>query len=755
VLEPPSDRLWSRLRDELSCTPGDLRRARSRVKRLARDLPAFDTVWIDAFVHTGRLTSFQARLLEADPDAVLRIGEFVLLDELGHGSGSQTWLARRLPRGAPVVLKRISLPMELRNDALERSHKLIEQSFAVSHPCLRVPSECVADAEGVLLVSRFVKGLPLSDLLVRRGRFPAEVVFAVARQLVDALQSVHAAGIVHGDIRRSHIRITDDGVAVLVETGVRLLVPHDITVHAPLALESYDGIAPELIGIGRVATPATDWYSLGCVLWQLLGGRPPFPMADPLAKLAAHQTRIIEDVCERAPDTPSELAQLIAGLTQTEPQRRVAAAHEFQQRAGQPRRRDRRIIATFRSEFDTAVPHLQGTRPRIPERWPLALTAGCLGAALAAALFDSGLRTELLSATGLWSAKNQKEESPQPRSFSADLLPLPRPSPDGTIVLTEPGPYAAATIRFPGTLTLRAAEGICPEILVRDQPLRIAASHWKCEGVRFRFDRMFRAADPARTVIEAAVWRLTWQRCLLDLGEPLRSARLFETAPLVGTQLRHSGLDGGTHSPILQIENSMFSGDGAAFRFENIPHDRLGGLPPGRTVTMALTNVLHISRGALISMEESFGEHQLSLTMRHVTLRDSGPLVECGVGDPQLSPKIAITADDCVFQPARNTAVLEYVAPAMPIWTERNLVWRGEGSVLAPNVPLLLWTNSNTAAHEEMATDAVELEGLAIGQVRFAGFSTGSPAESLVVDAEVPRRAPEPPGILVDGFGCY
>ena len=93
-------------------------------------------------------------------------------------------------------------------------------------------------------------------------------------------------------------------------------------------------------------------YALGCVLWQLLAGRPPFPGGDPLVKLRAHQARAIDDVRKWAPDTPAALAEGIAWLTQRDPAQRPAHFGEVLERWGPPRRRGRRAVAGFLRRFE-------------------------------------------------------------------------------------------------------------------------------------------------------------------------------------------------------------------------------------------------------------------------------------------------------------------------------------------------------------------------------------------------------------------
>ena len=215
-----------------------------------------------------------------------------------------------------------------------------------------------------MTISRFVPGLPLNELLVRRGRFPAAVVFEIGRQLLDGLSALQARSLVHGDIRMSNIRLTESGMGVLVDAGIRQAVHPEVTIHDRMSLEAYDGIAPELIGTGATPTVSSELYSVGCLLWQLLAGRPPFATADPLAKLAAHQQQPIEDVRVWAPDTPAMLAETIRQLTSKSPQERPRSYDEILQRWGRPTAFGRSRLKQFRRLFDGGGPALRPTSGR-------------------------------------------------------------------------------------------------------------------------------------------------------------------------------------------------------------------------------------------------------------------------------------------------------------------------------------------------------------------------------------------------------
>lgn len=736
VRELPSEALWQRLREEAQCRAADLRRARRLVRKLARDLPAFDTVWIDALVQCGRLTPYQARLLESDPPEPMRYGEFVLLDELGRGSRSRTWLARRSPQEPVCVLKRITLAPGEVDSVSRQAELLLDRARALEHPALTCPREHLVAQDHLLVISPFVEGSPLSELLVRRGRFPSEVVIILAQQLVSGLMVAHQAGLIHGSLRRSHVRVRPEGQAVLVETGLQTLFPTEITVHAPLALEAYDGIAPELIGVGRSATPASDWYALGCLLWELLAGRPPFPTADPLAKLAAHQTRLVDDVREQAPDTPEPLALLVRGLTHRDPEQRQLSAAAFLEQTGSPTRRSQRLVARFRRSYDLTVPHLRTSRQTDRWFWVGACIVGCLLAGALITLSDTDFRAELLALPGRWSQTvTTSAEALTSQTAWADLKPLPPPTPEGVIWLTEPGPYAAATIRFPGTVSLQAAEGICAEILIRDQPLRIAAEHWKCERVRFRCDRLYRGAAPAPRLVEVVAQRVTWQDCLLDLGE--RGRRAPANRDVVGVLWQRPAEDVPSAVPRFQVRHSVFHGAGAMLQLD---------LP---SAEVHADNVLHLGRGPFLACREI----ALHVNLDRVTLRNSGPLLQCQGSEARSRTRLRVWAERSLLQLAPGNTVLEITSPTRPHITTDMLNWRGDDSWLAAHVSLLSWVDLATGERHTWPSEEFEVEGLAVGDAQFAGLPTLAPADSAVVSGDFPRQIPQWPGIEADLFG--
>ena len=456
MLEPPSPRLQRLLFELRLCTSRDLWRCRGRVRRLASDLPAFDSVWIDALVQLGKLTPFQAQVLESEHPERIQVGPCVLVELLSSGVQGDCYLARAIRSPELRSLKLIrQVPPDQKQEISQRFHRLLSQSKGWGHPHVVVPQAFEFRENDLICVSRHVPGRTLQEFLVRRGRYPAGVVLEIGRQLLEGLSALHQRGLVHGDVRLGQVRLTSAGVAVLTEAGIQPALEPQLTPHSQLNPECYDGIAPELINSGQQLSVQGDLYALGCLLWQLLAGRPPFPGGDPLAKLVAHRSKRIRDVRDFAPDTPGFLAELILRLTAPDPRFRPATATEVLRICKPSGTRGRNRMARFVHSFGAPV-NVQRHWTESPVVWVTAWLFALSG--LGTYLSDQGARTKLVNIT-------RQAWEPASRTFTAWTssangapplevaalrttkgLEIPAPNPEGVIELTDAGPYRARTM---------------------------------------------------------------------------------------------------------------------------------------------------------------------------------------------------------------------------------------------------------------------------------------------------------------------
>ena len=155
------------------------------------------------------------------------------------------------------------------------------------------------EADGSLyLVMELVDGRSLAHRLATEGPLPIDDALAVTDHVLAALGAAHAAGIVHRDVKPGNVLLGDDGAVKLADFGIAKRLgragrgsdqDRPVRRHAPKYL------APEQV-VGEPATPATDLYATGVVLYEMLAGAPPFDAGTPLATAIAHRDDPVPDV---------------------------------------------------------------------------------------------------------------------------------------------------------------------------------------------------------------------------------------------------------------------------------------------------------------------------------------------------------------------------------------------------------------------------------------------------------------------------
>jgi serine/threonine-protein kinase len=145
-------------------------------------------------------------------------------------------------------------------------------------------------------------------------------------QIADALLHAFQRDVVHRDIKPSNIIITTEGQAKLVDMGLARFetaepADHELTASG-VTLGTFDYMAPEQARDSRTADIRSDIYSLGCTLFFMLAGQPPFPEGTALQKLLQHQAEAPPDVQQDRPDVPESLAELLDTMLAKRPEDR-------------------------------------------------------------------------------------------------------------------------------------------------------------------------------------------------------------------------------------------------------------------------------------------------------------------------------------------------------------------------------------------------------------------------------------------------
>jgi streptogramin lyase len=245
-----------------------------------------------------------------------------------------------------------------------------EAAASTEHPNI-VPIYSAGEADGVLYIAmRYVEGDDLRHLISNRGPLPPDRAIEIVSQIASALDAAHARGLVHRDVKPGNILLDEGGNAYLSDFGLikRSTVDTGLTETGQF-MGSIEYCAPEQIR-GDEVDGRADVYSLACVLYESIAGRPPFQRDTEVATLYAHLEQDPPRLASDGSGPVRELDPVVAKAMAKRPSDRYASAGEF--------------AGAARHAAGVTSGERQAAAPRSPRRRIL-LVAGAVAAALAAA----------------------------------------------------------------------------------------------------------------------------------------------------------------------------------------------------------------------------------------------------------------------------------------------------------------------------------------------------------------------------------
>ncbi len=264
-----------------------------------------------------------------------KVAGYVLLEKLGSGGIGEVWKARDPRLNRIVALKFLHAARP--GSAPERD--LLAEARAVSalnHPNIVTIFQVSEAEEGCYLAMEFVEGETLRARLRGGTIAPAEAI-DIASQVAGALTAAHDHGIIHRDLKPENIMLRVDGYVKLVDFGLAKLLPWAQS--AQSGMLSAPTQTGELVGTfqymspeqarGQTITPASDIFSLGIVLHEMLTGEHPFEAPSVMDTLTAILQKDPPAVSARCPAAPPQLVSAVQRALKKNPQERFASAREM------------------------------------------------------------------------------------------------------------------------------------------------------------------------------------------------------------------------------------------------------------------------------------------------------------------------------------------------------------------------------------------------------------------------------------------
>jgi serine/threonine-protein kinase len=283
-------------------------------------------------IGAGVLHDVSARAVFA-PGA--RVGPYEILALVGSGSMGDVYRARDTHLNRDVALKVLPETFALDADRLARFRREAQVLATLNHRNVAGIYGLEQSSGVTALVLEFVDGPTLAARMAR-APLALDEVLPIARQIADALAAAHDKGVVHRDLKPANVAIGRDGIVKILDFGLAKISPTadesptsspqltETDAHGRTVLGTPTYMSPEQ-ACGRPLDRRTDLWSFGCVLYELLSGRPPFTgetVAETFAAVLEH------DVDERAlpADTPASIRRLLRRCLEKDPARRLDSA---------------------------------------------------------------------------------------------------------------------------------------------------------------------------------------------------------------------------------------------------------------------------------------------------------------------------------------------------------------------------------------------------------------------------------------------
>jgi len=253
-----------------------------------------------------------------------------LEERIAGGGMGEVWRATDLllERNVAVKLLRESLAED--QVVAERFRREALLAAQISHPNMAGVYDYVQGDDRPGIVMEFVDGETLAERLAREDSLPADEALRITSSMLFALRSAHDAGIVHRDVKPGNVMLASNGDVKVTDFGVARAVSDHTLTETGMVIGTAHYLAPEQVA-GKPATPASDLYSVGAVMYEMLTGRKPFEADTPIAVAMKRLSEDPPGVRSVRPDVPVAMAQVVDRALARDPAQRFSSATEMRE----------------------------------------------------------------------------------------------------------------------------------------------------------------------------------------------------------------------------------------------------------------------------------------------------------------------------------------------------------------------------------------------------------------------------------------
>ena len=315
----------------------------SRLRRFYKSFEGDDTLsptkLATELIRRNWITKWQAEKLLSRRYKGFFVGKYRLLDHIGSGGMSHVYLAEQTIIRRRVALKVLPPAKQTDEVYLDRFRREAKAAAQLDHPNIVRAYDVDFQDNVHFLVMEFIDGATLFQTVKDQGPLEFDRVAKYISESALGLEHAHQAGLIHRDVKPSNLIVTNDSVVKVLDLGLALicddLVDNEELTNPDLVVGTADYLSPEQARQSHEVDHRTDIYSLGCTMYYLISGRPPFMGGSFTQRILKHQIETPESLKKLRPDCPPEFVSICSQMMEKSPDDRFESMEQIHRQLAQ------------------------------------------------------------------------------------------------------------------------------------------------------------------------------------------------------------------------------------------------------------------------------------------------------------------------------------------------------------------------------------------------------------------------------------
>ena len=287
---------------------------------------------VEHLIDSGLVTKWHTDKLLAGKYKGFFLGKYKLLGHLGSGGMSSVYLAQHKISEQLRAIKVLPRKKVADKSYLDRFYLEARAAASLNHPnVVRIYDIC-NESDTHYMVMEYVDGDDLYEIVTADGAIGIEDAARYTAQACEGLSHAHGRSLVHRDIKPANLLRTNDGDIKILDLGLALVNQDDseslTLLYNDKVMGTADYLSPEQAVNSHEVDYRADIYSLGCTLYYMLTGHPPFPTGTLAQRIAMHQTKEPADIRESRPECPAALVEVCNKMMRKDPEERYHDCQE-------------------------------------------------------------------------------------------------------------------------------------------------------------------------------------------------------------------------------------------------------------------------------------------------------------------------------------------------------------------------------------------------------------------------------------------